>query len=54
VPEKIDPDGTIVMHYKYLRIIDRDNFTTNEYDYGRMGEPFHTLPVETNAPAKGG
>jgi hypothetical protein len=44
VPEKVEPDGTIVMHYRYLRIIGRSHFNTNEFDYGRMGEPFHSLP----------
>jgi len=43
VPQKVEADGTIVMHYKYLRIIDQDHFNTNEFDYGRLGEPFHSL-----------
>lgn len=54
VPEKVEPDGTIVMRYRYCRVIDRDHYNTNQYDYGRLGDPFHTLPLATNATAKGG
>ena len=62
VPVKIEADGTIVMHYKYLRVVDQDHFNTNEFDYGRLGEPFHTLhpaspmamPPTTPATGKGG
>ena len=43
VPEKVEADGTIVMHYRYLRMIDHDHYNTNEFDYSRLGEPFHTL-----------
>lgn len=43
VPEKILPDGTIVLKYRYLRIIGHPHFTTNEFDYGRLGEPFHVI-----------
>jgi hypothetical protein len=41
VPKAIDPDGIVVLEYRYLRIFDVDGFTTNEVDYGRMGDPFH-------------
>jgi hypothetical protein len=43
VPEKVDADGTVVLKYRYLRIVDKNHFTTNEFDYGRMGEPFHVI-----------
>ncbi len=58
VPERVDPDGTVVLHYKYIRIIDEDHFNTNEFDYGRLGEPFHSLPPRASqpyaTPGKGG
>ena len=40
VPESVDTNGTVVLKYRYLRILDADQFSTNEFDYGRMGEPF--------------
>jgi hypothetical protein len=42
-PEKVETNGTVVMKYRYLRILDQDHFTTNDFDYGRLGEPFHNL-----------
>lgn len=52
-PEKVDADGTVDMRYRYLRVIDRDHFNTNEFDYGRLGEPFYTIhPADkSKAPA---
>jgi len=38
--ESIDPDGTIVLRYHYIRILDAAQFTANELDYGRLGETF--------------
>ena len=40
VPKKIDDDGTIVLEYRYLRVFDRHEFTTNDVVYGRLGEAF--------------
>jgi hypothetical protein len=37
VPESMEDDGTIVLNYHYLRILDHDNFSTNDFDYGRWG-----------------
>ncbi|HEX3720720.1 MAG TPA: hypothetical protein VH595_22450 [Verrucomicrobiae bacterium] len=37
VPQSIDDDGTIVLNYHYLRILDCSHFNTNEVDYGRWG-----------------
>lgn len=48
VPEKVEPDGTVVLKYRYLRIVDPDHFTTNEFDYGRLGEPFTVLHPKGN------
>jgi hypothetical protein len=42
VPESVTADGTVVLKYAYLRILDRGHFVTNYLDYGRLGvEPFH-------------
>ena len=42
VPEKME-DNTVVLQYRYLRIINKSHFSTNEMDYGRFGEPFRFL-----------
>ena len=56
VPEKVDTNGTVVLKYRYLRILDMDHFNTNEFDYGRLDESFCVLHPEckTNAPAMKG
>jgi hypothetical protein len=53
VPEKVDADGTVVLKYRYLRILGADQFSTNKFDYGRFGEPFRAIHSEgkTNSPA---
>jgi len=52
VPENVDTNGIVILKYRYLRILDADHFSTNEFDYGRLGEPFSVLHAEskTNAP----
>ncbi len=52
VPEKVDADGTVVLKYRFLRILGADHFTTNEFDYGRLGEPFRVIHSQskTNSP----
>lgn len=35
VPESVDTNGTVVLRYRYLRILDADHFSTNRFDYGR-------------------
>jgi hypothetical protein len=47
VPEKVDADGTVVIKYRYLRILGADHFSTNKYDYGRFGEPFCAIHSES-------
>jgi hypothetical protein len=47
-PESVDDDGTIVMHYRYVRIFGPEHFKGKYLDYGRIGESFH--PVEITAP----
>jgi hypothetical protein len=42
VPEHIE-DGTIILHYRYLRVLDPSHFATNVFDYSRFGEPFTYL-----------
>ena len=42
VPEKVD-DGTVVLKYRLLRVVDEDHFNTNRFDYGRFGQPFHYI-----------
>jgi hypothetical protein len=41
VPESVDPDGTIVLKYRYMRVFGRGQYNTNELEYGRVGQPFH-------------
>jgi hypothetical protein len=48
-PESVDDDGTIVMHYRYIRVMGPAHFTRRDMDYGRRGEPYH--PVDANMPA---
>ena len=52
VPEKVDADGTVVLKYRYLRILGADQFSTNQFDYGRFGAPFRAIHCEskTNSP----
>ena len=52
LPEKVDADGTVVLKYRYLRILGADCFSTNKCDYGRFGEPFRMIQSEckTNSP----
>jgi hypothetical protein len=54
VPEKVDADGTVVLRYRYLRILGADCFSTNKFDYGRFGEPFRAIHSEskTNSPPR--
>jgi hypothetical protein len=54
VPEKVDADGTVVLKYRYLRILGVDCFSTNTFDYGRFGEPFRAIHSEnkTNSPPR--
>jgi hypothetical protein len=47
-PESVDDDGTIVMRYRYVRILGPAHFTRKDMDYGREGEPYH--PVDVTAP----
>jgi hypothetical protein len=48
-PESIDPDGTIVLAYHYIRIINPAHFSANELDYGRLGEPFKPVDAVSTA-----
>ena len=43
VPEKVDTNGTVVLRYRYLRILNGDQFSTNQFDYGRLGQPFQPI-----------
>jgi hypothetical protein len=53
VPEKIDTNGTVVLKYRYLRILGTDHFSTNEFDYGRLGEePLREIHPQLNATCK--
>lgn len=38
VPESVKDDGTIVLKYQYIRILGHHQFTTNDLNYGRLGE----------------
>jgi hypothetical protein len=41
-PETLE-DKTVVLHYRYLRVIGQSSYCTNEFEYGRFGEPFKYL-----------
>jgi len=48
-PKSVDDNGTIEMHYHFIRVVDRTQFTANELEYGRIpGEPFR--PIEAKRP----
>jgi len=55
-PESVDEDGTIVLRYHYLRILDPAQFRANELDYGRRGERYRAIKVTpaatTNSPSR--
>jgi hypothetical protein len=42
-PESVEDDGTVVMHYRYVRIFGPTHFTGKYLDYGREGEPYHVV-----------
>jgi len=42
VPEKVE-DGTVVLRYRFLRVVEAEDYSTNKFDYGRFGEPFRFL-----------
>ena len=52
VPEKVNADGTVVLKYRYLRILGADQFSTNQFDYGRFGASFCAIQsgCKTNSP----
>jgi hypothetical protein len=50
-PESVDDDGTIVMHYRYVRVFDPTRFTGKYLDYGRIGEPYHAVDVTASGTA---
>jgi len=53
VPESVNADGTVVLKYCYLRILDRGHFSTNEIDYGRLGlEPYRPIGVPPEPAAR--
>jgi hypothetical protein len=42
-PESVDENGTIVLHYRYVRILGPEHFTRRDTDFGRNGEPYRPL-----------
>jgi hypothetical protein len=48
VPEKVNADGTVNLKYRYLRILNANQFSTNEFDYGRFGAPFSMIQSGSN------
>ena len=51
VPEKVE-NGTVVLRYRFLRVVDAEDYSTNKFDYGRFGEPFRYIgnPPATPTP----
>jgi hypothetical protein len=41
--------GTVVLRYRFLRVVEPPDFNTNKFDYGRFGEPFRYID---NPPGK--
>lgn len=41
-PDGIE-DNTIILKYRFLRIIEKDHFNMTQYDYGRFGQPVHYI-----------
>lgn len=50
VPVSVDPDGTVVLHYHYVRILDESDFTTEGKMYGRLGDPAGLTPMAFHMP----
>jgi hypothetical protein len=49
VPEKIE-DGTIILKYRFLRVIPPGSYSISQFDYGRFGEPIRYLDAPPAAP----
>jgi hypothetical protein len=45
VPVSVDPDGTVVLGYRYVRVLDEKEFSTNGAAYGRLGDPMGLSPT---------
>jgi len=39
VPTGVDENGEIQLRYRYLRLVDQDDYTLYNFDYGRLGQP---------------
>jgi len=48
VPERVE-NGTVVLRYRFLRVVEAADYSTNKFDYGRLGEPFRYI---ANPPGK--
>jgi hypothetical protein len=49
VPQTV-ADGTVVLKYRYIRVLEPGDFSTSEFDYGRFGGPVRYLGDTTPAP----
>ena len=49
VPEKVD-GGTVVLRYRFLRVVEAGAYSTNKFDYGRFGEPFRYIDNPAGKP----
>jgi len=49
VPEKVE-NGTVVLRYRFLRVVEAEDYSTNKFDYGRFGEPFRFIGRPTGQP----
>jgi hypothetical protein len=50
VPEKVE-DGTVVLRYRFLRVVEAEDYGTNKFDYGRFGEPFRYIHNPPGTPS---
>jgi hypothetical protein len=47
MPQSVDPDGTVVLKYRYIRVFARNRYNTNELEYGRLGQPIRPVGWNT-------
>jgi len=49
VPEKVE-DGTVVLKYRFLRVIPPGDYSISQFDYGRFGERIRYMDTPPAAP----
>jgi hypothetical protein len=49
VPERVE-NGTVVLRYRFLRVVNAEDYCTNKFDYGRFGEPIRYIDNPPGTP----